>query len=87
MSGQVVESRKPYTQAHLCVWAAQPTEEDNIKVFWKHQVTTAPGEGTRVGSQRAQPEVAKSEPHFPTAEIAAWDAMRLMPKAKLHGVV
>lgn len=74
MSGQVMESRKPYTQAHLCVWAAQSTE-DNIQVFWKHWVTTAPGEGTRVNSQRAQPEVANSEPHFPTAEIAAWDTM------------
>lgn len=44
LSGQTVESKKPCTQAHLCVWAAQSTEDDS-RVFWKHQVTTVPEEG------------------------------------------
>lgn len=44
VSGQTMESRKPCTQAHLYIWAAQSTEDDS-QVFWKHQVTTASKEG------------------------------------------
>lgn len=33
-----------------------------------------PRGGTRVGSQRAEPEVANSEPRYPTAETTACDA-------------